>query len=87
MKRTLYLLIFCFSTVIPAVAQQKDTTVSFSLQQAIAFAQDHQISIKNAKIDEQIAINTVKQTIGLGLPQLSGNANFQDYLKVPKVWC
>jgi outer membrane protein len=83
MKPTLYILIFCFSLVIPAFAQQKDTTASFSLREAISYAQNHQISIKNAKIDEQIAINTVKQTIGMGLPQISGNASFQDYLKVP----
>jgi outer membrane protein len=83
MKRTIYMLLFCFSTVIPALAQQKDTTASFSLSQAISFALANQTDIKNAKIDEQIAINTVKQTIGIGLPQISGNASFQDYLKVP----
>jgi outer membrane protein TolC len=83
MKRTLSLLLFCFSIVIPTFAQQKDTTASFSLQQAISYAQSHQISIKNAKIDEQIAINTVKKTIGIGLPQVSANATFQDFLKVP----
>lgn len=83
MKSTLYLLIFCLGLVLPTFAQQKDTTASFSLQEAISFAQNHQISIKNAKIDEQIAANTVKQTIGIGLPQISANASFQDYLKVP----
>jgi outer membrane protein len=83
MKRTLYLLLFCFSTAITAFAQQKDTTASFSLQQAISYAQTHQISIKNAKIDEQIAINTVKKTIGIGLPQVSGTADFQDFIKLP----
>lgn len=83
MKRILYLLLFCFSIVIPTLAQQKDTTASFSLQEAISYAQNHQISIKNAKIDEQIAANTVKKTIGIGLPQVSANANFQDFLKVP----
>jgi outer membrane protein len=83
MKQLLYILIFCFGLAAPAFAQQKDTTASFSLQQAISYAQTHQISIKNAKIDEQIAINTVKKTIGIGLPQVSANANFQDFLKVP----
>jgi len=83
MKKQLYILLFGLSLAFPAMAQQKDTTASFSLQDAINYSLTHQISIKNAKIDEQIAINTVKQTIGIGLPQLSGNANFQDYLKVP----
>jgi outer membrane protein len=83
MKRTLFLLLFCFSIVIPTFAQQTDTTASFSLQQAISYAQTHQISIKNAKIDEQIAINTVKKTIGIGLPQVSATADFNDFLKMP----
>jgi outer membrane protein len=82
MKRLLYILIFCLGIVIPTFAQQKDTTASFSLQEAISYAQNHQISIKNAKIDEQVAINTVKKTIGIGLPQVSASADFNDFLKV-----
>ena len=83
MKHKLYLLLFSFTLALPGFAQQKDTTANFSLQEAIAYAQTHQVSILNAKIDEQIAINTVKKTIGIGLPQVSANANFQDFLTVP----
>ena len=64
-------------------AQQSDTVAAFSLKQALDYAQNHQVSILNARIDEDIAKNTVKQTIGIGLPQLSGNANFQDFIKLP----
>lgn len=83
MKHYLYILLFCLSWAAPTKAQQKDTVATFTLNQAISYAQKHQTSILNAQIDEQIAKNTVKQTIGIGLPQLSGNANFQDFLKVP----
>jgi outer membrane protein len=83
MKHQLYILLFCLSWAIPAKAQQKDTSATFTLQQAISYAQRHQTSILNAQIDEEIAKNTVKQTIGIGLPQLSGNANFQDFIKIP----
>ena len=83
MKHKLYLLIFLLSLAFPVLAQQKDTTANFSLQEAIAYAQTHQVNILNAKIDEQIAINTVKKTIGIGLPQVSANASFQDFLTVP----
>ncbi|MES2416738.1 MAG: TolC family protein [Bacteroidota bacterium] len=83
MKHQLYLLLFCLSWIIPAKAQQKDTVAAFNLQQAIDYAQQHQTNVLNAQIDEQIAKNTVKQTIGIGLPQLSGNANFQDFIKIP----
>ena len=83
MKHYVYILLLCLSWTIPTKAQQKDTVATFTLNQAISYAQKHQTSILNAQIDEQIAKNTVKQTIGIGLPQLSGNANFQDFLKVP----
>ena len=83
MKHYIYILFFCLSWAIPVKAQQKDTIATFTLNQAISYAQKHQSSILNAQIDEQIAKNTVKQTIGIGLPQLSGNASFQDFIKIP----
>ncbi len=76
-------LIICFCFGLSAKAQQADTVAALSLTQAIDYAQNHQVSILNARIDEDIAKNTVKQTIGIGLPQLSGNANFQDFIKLP----
>jgi outer membrane protein TolC len=83
MKHQLYIFLFCLSWAIPTKAQQKDTVATFTLNQAISYAQQHQLSIANAKIDEQIAKNTVKQTIGIGLPQLSASADFNDFLKMP----
>lgn len=82
MKRTLFSFLLVLTLAFPTLAQQKDTTANFSLQEAISFAQSHQVNILNAKIDEQVAINTVKKTIGIGLPQVSANASFQDFLKV-----
>lgn len=83
MKYKYLTLIFCLFTAFNAKAQLVDTVAHFSLQEAIEYAQRNQSSIQNAKIDEEIAANTVKQTIGIGLPQLNGNLNFNDYLKVP----
>lgn len=82
MKPQLYILLFCLSWIIPVRAQQKDTTANFTLQEAINYAQQHQVNVLNAKIDEEVAKNTVKKTIGIGLPQVSANASFQDFLKV-----
>ena len=83
MKYNYFILIFCLFYVIPAKAQLTDSITKFSLQEAIDYAQSHQSSILNASIDEEIAKNTVKRTIGIGLPQLNGNVNFQDFLKIP----
>ncbi len=83
MKYKYLTLIICLSFGLSVKAQQADTVAGFSLKQAIDYAQNHQVSILNARIDEDIARNTVKQTIGIGLPQVSGNANFQDFIKLP----
>jgi outer membrane protein len=83
MKYKYLTLIICLFFGFSAKAQQADTVASFSLQEAIDYAQNHQVAVLNARIDEDIARNTVKQTIGIGLPQLSGNANFQDFIKLP----
>jgi outer membrane protein TolC len=83
MKYNYLILIFCLFSVISAKAQLTDSIANFSLKEAIDYAQKHQSAILNASIDEEIAKNTVKQTIGIGLPQLNGNVNFQDFLKIP----
>ena len=83
MKYNYLILYFCLFSVISAKAQLTDSLANFSLKEAIDYAQNHQSSILNASIDEEIAKNTVKRTIGIGLPQLNGNVNFQDFLKIP----
>jgi len=76
-------LVFCLFGALEAKAQLSDTVAHFSLQEAIEYAQRNQSAVQNAKIDEEIAANTVKQTIGIGLPQVNGSVNFQDFIKVP----
>lgn len=83
MKYKYLSLMICLFLGLSARAQQSDTVAALNLKQAIDYAQNHQVSILNARIDEEIARNTVKQTIGIGLPQVSGNANFQDFIKLP----
>ncbi|RYY33563.1 MAG: TolC family protein [Sphingobacteriaceae bacterium] len=56
---------------------------SFSLQDAINYAYEHQDSVKNAALDVKSAEYRVKETIGQGLPQINGSAQFQDYFKTP----
>ncbi|WP_026898126.1 TolC family protein [Daejeonella oryzae] len=84
MKYKFYALLLCFSLGLTAKAQKQDSIAfHLSLSEAVEYAQQHQNSILNARIDEQIAANTVKKTIGIGLPQINGNLNFQDFIKIP----
>ncbi|MDB5090584.1 MAG: transporter [Mucilaginibacter sp.] len=56
---------------------------NFSIQDCINYAYVHQDSIVNAALDVKSAEYKVKETTGIGLPQIKGSATFQDYLKIP----
>ena len=62
----------------------KDTgKYSFSLQQAIDFSMKNQTQVQNAGYDEQIAKAKVKETVGIGLPQIGGSISAQDFIEKP----
>jgi outer membrane protein len=63
-----------------AIAQ---TSYQFSLQQAIEFAYQNQNDIKNAQLDAEISKSKVKETVAIGLPQISGSANLQHFIDIP----
>ena len=73
---------FLFTVVL---AQELDIGLihRFNLQQCIDYAYQHQDSIKNSELDILSAEYRVKETIGIGLPQVSGTASLQDFLKIP----
>jgi len=79
------LLIFALAAIGYAQQDTARKIYNFSVADCINFAYEHQDSILNANLDVKTADLKVKQTIGQGLPQLSGTAEFQDYLKTPIV--
>ena len=56
---------------------------SFSLDESLQYAIDHNVNVQKAKIDRTIANQKVKETIGIGLPQLDGQAKYNYFLNVP----
>jgi outer membrane protein len=56
---------------------QGQSPTSFSLEQCIDYALKNSFNVQNAVIDQQIAAAKVKETVGLGLPQVSGSASIQ----------
>lgn len=65
-------------------AQTKDSaSFSFSLQQAINFAQENQKDVKNAIIDEQLAQKKVNEIAGMGLPQINASFDLREFLEIP----
>ncbi|OKS86642.1 TolC family protein [Mucilaginibacter polytrichastri] len=79
-------LMLCITTL-SSYAQQgpasSPSSYSFTLADCIKYAYEHQDSVVNARLDVKSAEYKVKETTGIGLPQINGSASFQDYLKIP----
>jgi outer membrane protein len=56
-------------------AQQRETPKTFTLEQCIQYALENAINVKNAIVDQRIADARVKETRGIGLPQISGDVS------------
>jgi outer membrane protein TolC len=83
MKRIIYVIGLSVSAL-ASFAQSKDSAAhSFSLQQAIDYAMQHQVSVQNALIDESLAEKKVNEIMGAGLPQINASFDFKDFLELP----
>ncbi|UXE68529.1 MAG: TolC family protein [Chryseotalea sp. WA131a] len=78
MKRFYRLVIFTISWgAVTSSYSQEQASASFTLEQCIEYALKNSINAQNAEIDQQIAIARVRETVGLGLPQVSGSVAIQ----------
>ena len=57
--------------------QSKSATNVFTVQQCIDYALENATGVKNALLDEQSANARVRETIGIGLPQVQGSVSVQ----------
>jgi outer membrane protein TolC len=55
---------------------------SFSAKEAVAYALENNPNVKNAKIETKVAEAKVSETIGIGLPQISGSTTLLHYPQV-----
>lgn len=53
------------------IAGHVNAQQTFTLDQCIDYALKNSISVQNSVLDEQIASAKIKETIGIGLPQIS----------------
>jgi outer membrane protein TolC len=75
-------LILIFSLLMSTVIMAQENPQNFSLEEAINYGLEHNRTVKNAALDIQAAEKQKWETIATGLPQLSGNASYQDFLKL-----
>lgn len=89
MKRFYLIVQIVLLTVVTSVhaqtAQQPagDTT-SFTLEQSIAYALENSSNLKNSQLDEQIADARVKETRGIGLPQIDASVGIRHNEKLAR---
>ena len=87
MKHILFITSFICALALKSFAQQvpRDTIANynFTVADCVNYAYTHQDSVINANLDVKSAEYHIKETIGQGLPQVSGSAMFQDYYQIP----
>lgn len=67
-----------------ATAQAQDNSQTFSLEACIDYALENSIAVKNAALDEEIADARVKETRGIGLPQIDASVGLMHNQKLPR---
>jgi len=88
MKYLLFTATFFCAIAIKSYAQEtppNNQTFNFSVQECVNYAHEHQTAVINAGLDVKSAEYKVKETTGIGLPQINGTASFQDYIKTPSI--
>ncbi len=82
MKHFFRLLIL--SVALPGLALAQQQRTQFTLDECIDYALENSINIKNAAIDEDIAAARVKETRGIGLPQIDATVGVLHNQKLPR---
>ena len=75
------ILLIC-ATSLESIAQQ-DIMMVLSLQKVQQLALEQNYQVKNSRKDLEIANKKVWETTAIGLPQISGSASYQQFLKIP----
>ncbi|HEY0769529.1 MAG TPA: TolC family protein, partial [Sphingobacteriaceae bacterium] len=83
--RKIYLLVaFILASRALTLAQENQNGQSFTLEQAVEYALANNANAKNATLDERIANARVKETRGIGLPQIDASVGITHNQKLPR---
>jgi len=73
------ILFICIAAVLPLAAQK-----TLSLEQAVAYALEHQARVKTTELDMKIGQAKVRENVATGLPQLDGNGDYTYNIQSPE---
>ncbi|MGB4884213.1 MAG: TolC family protein, partial [Ferruginibacter sp.] len=79
-KKAVPLPLLLLGFFVTAIAQKKH---EFSVQQAVAYALQNSVTVKNALLDYKIQQQANNEIVAIALPQISTSGQFTDYLKIP----
>jgi len=80
--RNIFFVITIILTPIISMSQT-DSIYRFSLNQAIDFAYENNINVTNAELEVRKAKWKVWETTAIGLPQVNGSAEYQNFPEIP----
>lgn len=81
MHKVYLFVLFSIASISFALAQGSPV---MTLDECVRYALQNEINVKNALIDEQISVARVKETVGLGLPQIDGSVALQHNSKLSR---
>jgi outer membrane protein len=73
---------FTLGLLLTFMATSQDTKY-LTLDQAIEYALEHNVAMKTARADQQIAAKRQWETTAMGLPQVNGSVDYQRFLDIP----
>ncbi|MBT1711616.1 TolC family protein [Fulvivirgaceae bacterium PWU5] len=86
MKRLYQTLLLTLVIPLCVRAQTDTTSATMSLDDCIRYAMENTVEVRNARIDAQISEAKVKETVGLGLPQVDGTVQLTHNPKLPRFY-
>ncbi|PLW93056.1 MAG: hypothetical protein C0592_07575 [Marinilabiliales bacterium] len=76
---SILILLFVFGSL----HAQESEPMQLSLAQACEYAKQNNTNVQNAQIDVEIARKKVWETTAIGLPQINGSVEYQNFLDIP----
>ncbi|MDZ4839083.1 MAG: TolC family protein [Bacteroidota bacterium] len=82
-KRKLPKLLILLLLISSGIKAQNGSNYTFSLKDAIEYTYKNLSSVQNSELDKLSAQARVSEIYGLGLPQVTGSLDFNNYLSIP----